>query len=65
MSVSVECLRTFVMERLTVTVEEVFRLFQQKIDEYEDKVKYQRKLVESVLRPKVQLQRIGMYRFMI
>lgn len=65
MSLSVECLRTFVMERLSVAVEEVFRVVQQKIDEYEDEVNYQRRLVESVLKPKVQLHRIGMYNFMI
>lgn len=58
---SVECLRMFVIERLTVAAEEIFRVFQQKIDGYEDEVEYQRRLVESVWRPKIKLHRTGMY----
>ena len=65
MSLSVECLKAFVMERLTVAAEEIVRVFQQKIDEYEDEVNYQRRMVESVWRPRIKLHRIGMYIFKI
>ncbi|XP_056896068.1 uncharacterized protein LOC130529643 [Takifugu flavidus] len=54
---SVECLRTFVMERLTVAAEEIFRVFQQKLDGYEEELDYQRRLVESVWRPHIKLHR--------
>ncbi|XP_029690264.1 uncharacterized protein isoform X2 [Takifugu rubripes] len=56
---SVECLRTFVMERLTVAAEEIFRVFQQKLDGYEEELDYQRRLVESVWRPHIKLHRTG------
>ena len=65
MSLSVECLRAFVTERLTVAAEEIFRVFQQKFDEYEDELNYQRRLVESVWRPQIKLHKIGMYIFKI
>ncbi|XP_029690277.1 zinc finger protein 879-like isoform X2 [Takifugu rubripes] len=54
---SVECLRTFVMERLTVAAEEIFRVFQQKLDGCEEELDYQRRLVESVWKPQIKLHR--------
>ncbi|XP_056880290.1 zinc finger protein 121-like isoform X1 [Takifugu flavidus] len=54
---SVQCLRTFVMERLTVAAEEIFRVFQLKLDGYEEELDYQRRLVESVWRPQLKLHR--------
>ncbi|XP_056880099.1 zinc finger protein 836-like isoform X2 [Takifugu flavidus] len=54
---SVECLRTFVMERLTVAAEEIFQVFQQKLDGCEEELDYQRRLVESVWRPHIKLHR--------
>lgn len=60
MSLSVESLRTFVIERLTLAAEEIYRVFQQKIDGYEDELNYQRRLVESVWGPEIRLHRIGM-----
>ncbi|XP_056880108.1 uncharacterized protein LOC130520393 isoform X2 [Takifugu flavidus] len=61
---SVECLRTFVMERLTVAAEEIFRVFQQKLDGCEEELDYQRRLVESVWRPQIKLHRTdGSLRF--
>ncbi|XP_029690287.1 zinc finger protein 568-like [Takifugu rubripes] len=54
---SVECLRTFVVERLTVAAEEIFRVFQQKLDGCEEELDYQRRLVESVWRPQIKLHR--------
>ncbi|XP_029690293.1 zinc finger protein 3 homolog [Takifugu rubripes] len=54
---SVECLRTFVMERLTVAAEEIFRVFQLKLDGCEEELDYQRRLVESVWRPHIKLHR--------
>uniref|UniRef100_H3CES1 Uncharacterized protein n=2 Tax=Tetraodon nigroviridis TaxID=99883 RepID=H3CES1_TETNG len=57
MSVCVEDLRTFVLERLTVAAEEILRVFHQKIEGYEDEVNYQRRLVESVWRPEIKLHR--------
>ena len=65
MSFSVDCLRTFIIERLTVAAEEIFAAFQQKIDGYEDEVNYQRRLVESVWRPQIKLHRLGMYNFLV
>ncbi|CAF96061.1 unnamed protein product [Tetraodon nigroviridis] len=59
MSPSVECLRTFVLERLTVAAEEILRVVHQKIEGYEDEVNYQRRLVESVWRPEIKLHRTG------
>lgn len=59
MSPSLESLRAFVVERLTDAAEEIFRVFQQRIDEYEDKLDCQRRLVESVWRPEIRLHRIG------
>lgn len=61
MSLSIECLRTFVIKRLTVAAKEIFRVFQRKIDKYEDQVDYQRRLLESVWKPEVKLRRMGMY----
>ena len=57
---SSDSLRTFIIERLNVAAEEIFRLIQQKIDGYEAELDYQRRLVESVWRPEIKLLRIGM-----
>ena len=57
---SSDSLRTFIIERLTVAAEEIFRVIQQKIDGYEAELDYQRRLVESVWRPEIKLLRIGM-----
>lgn len=59
MSLSVESLRTFAFERLTVAAEDIFRAFRQKMDGYDDEVNYRRRLVESVWRPAIKLHRVG------
>ena len=55
-----DCLRTFIIERLTVAAEEIFRVIQLKFDRCEAELDYQRRLVESVWRPEIKLHRIGM-----
>ena len=52
-------LRTFIVERLTVAAEEIFRVIKQKIDGYETELDHQRRLVGSVWRPQIKLHRIG------
>ena len=52
-------LRTFIVERLTVAAEEIFRVIQQKIDGYEAELDHQRSLVGSVRRAQIKLHRIG------
>ncbi|XP_059196809.1 zinc finger protein 514-like [Centropristis striata] len=53
---SVEYLRGFVNERLTAAAEEIFGVFQKTIIEYEEKINHQRKLLDVVWEPKINLQ---------
>ncbi|XP_060894484.1 zinc finger protein 70-like [Labrus mixtus] len=55
---SVESLRGFVNERLTAAAEEIFRVFQRTIVEYEEEIERQRRLLGDVLNPEIKLRRI-------
>ncbi|XP_037633160.1 zinc finger protein with KRAB and SCAN domains 8-like isoform X3 [Sebastes umbrosus] len=55
---SVEYLREFVNERLTAAAEEIFRVFNKTIIEYEEEIDRQRKLLDIVLNPEIKLHRI-------
>ncbi|XP_074495273.1 uncharacterized protein LOC141769769 [Sebastes fasciatus] len=55
---SVEYLREFVNERLTVAAEEIFRVFEKTIVEYEEEIDRQRKLLDIVWKPEINLHRI-------
>lgn len=57
---SVDYLRKIVNDRLTVAAEEILRIFQLTIDEYEEEIDRQRKLLDVVWRPEIKLRRIGM-----
>lgn len=57
---SVQRLRVFVNERLTAAAEEIFRVFEQTVVEYEKEISRQRKLLDVLLKPDIKLQRIGM-----
>ena len=56
---SVECLREFVTERLTAAAEEIFRVVEKTIVEYEEEIARQRRLLDGVWRPEIRLHRIG------
>ncbi len=56
---SVECLRTFVIERLTAAAEEIFGVFKNTIVEYEEEIDRQRRLLDIVWKPEIRLNRIG------
>ncbi|XP_034468787.1 zinc finger protein 568-like isoform X3 [Hippoglossus hippoglossus] len=54
---SVQCLRDFVHERLTAAAEEIFRVFEQTIVEYEEEIDRQRRLLDIVWKPEIKLHR--------
>ncbi|XP_057702344.1 zinc finger protein 92-like [Corythoichthys intestinalis] len=49
---SVQLLRAFVSERLTVAVEEIMMIFEKTISEYEDELKHHRRLLEAGQMPR-------------
>ncbi|XP_044233092.1 zinc finger protein 271-like isoform X5 [Thunnus albacares] len=55
---SVECLRELINERLTAAAEEIFRVFQKTIVEYEEEIDRQRRLLDIVWKPEIKLHRI-------
>ncbi|XP_028433256.1 zinc finger and SCAN domain-containing protein 2-like isoform X3 [Perca flavescens] len=55
---SVECLREFVTERLTAAAEQIFRVVEKTIVEYEEEIARQRRLLDGVWRPEIRLHRI-------
>lgn len=59
---SVECLRELINERLTAAAEEIFRVFQKTIVEYEEEIDRQRRLLDIVWKPEIKLHRIGLYK---
>ena len=48
-------------QRLTAAAEEIFELFERTIAEYEEELCRQRKLLDAVLKPQVQLHRTGWF----
>ena len=56
---SVQYLREFINERLTAAAEEIFGVFIKTIVQYQEEVDRQRRLLETVLKPDIQLHRIG------
>ncbi|XP_033475261.2 uncharacterized protein LOC117252466 [Epinephelus lanceolatus] len=54
---SVEYLREFVNERLAVAAEEIFGVFKRTIVEYEEELDRQRRLLENVWKPGINLER--------
>ncbi|XP_050926197.1 zinc finger protein 112 isoform X2 [Lates calcarifer] len=54
---SVQCLREFVNERLTAAAEEISRVFEQTIVEYEEEIDRQRRLLDIVWKPEIRLHR--------
>ena len=57
---SVECLRELINERLTAAAEEIFRVLQKKVVEYEEEIARQRRLLDVVLNPEIKLHRAGL-----
>ncbi|XP_078107827.1 uncharacterized protein LOC144518788 [Sander vitreus] len=55
---SVECLREFVTERLTAAAEEIFRLVENTVVEYEEEIARQRRLLDVVWKPEIKFHRI-------
>ncbi|XP_042277344.1 zinc finger protein 436-like isoform X2 [Thunnus maccoyii] len=55
---SIQCLREFINERLTAAAEEIFRVFQTIIVDYEEEIDRQRRLLDIVWKPEIKLQRI-------
>ncbi|XP_067471487.1 zinc finger protein 845-like isoform X1 [Thunnus thynnus] len=55
---SVQCLRELINERLTAAAEEIFRVFQTTIVEYEKEIDRQRRLLDIVWKPEIKLHRI-------
>lgn len=56
---SVECLRQFVNERLSVAAEEIFGVFKKAVVEYEKEIDRQRKLLDIVWKPEITVCRTG------
>ena len=56
---SSEYLRTFINERLTAAAEEIFGVFTTTIVKYEEEIDRQRKLLDHVLKPQLQLRWAG------
>ncbi|XP_060933934.1 zinc finger protein 558-like [Limanda limanda] len=54
---SIHGLREFVNERLTSAAEEIFRVFEQTVVEYEKEIVRQRRLLDIVLKPEIKLHR--------
>ncbi|XP_067456477.1 zinc finger protein 271-like [Thunnus thynnus] len=54
---SVQCLRELMNERLTAAAEEIFRVFQETISEYEKEIDRQRILLDIVWKPEIKLHR--------
>ncbi|XP_047194455.1 zinc finger protein with KRAB and SCAN domains 8 isoform X1 [Hippoglossus stenolepis] len=54
---SVQGLREFVSERLTSAAEEIFRVFEQTVVEYEKEIVRQRRLLDIVWKPEIKLHR--------
>ena len=57
----VQMLSLLVKQRLTAAAEEIFELFERTIAEYEEELCRQRKLLDAVLKPQVQLHRTGWF----
>lgn len=56
---SVECLREFVVERLTAAAEDIFQVLKKAIVEYEEEICRQARLLDVVWKPEIKLHRIG------
>lgn len=56
---SFECLQVFVNERLTAAAEEIFVVFKKMMEEYEEEIDRQRKLLNDFWKPEIKLTRIG------
>uniref|UniRef100_A0A3P9JKE1 C2H2-type domain-containing protein n=1 Tax=Oryzias latipes TaxID=8090 RepID=A0A3P9JKE1_ORYLA len=54
---SVNCLRDFVNERLTAAAEEIVKVFEKTIADYEKEINRQRRLLAVVCKPRVKLHR--------
>lgn len=57
---SVNCLRDFVNERLTAAAEEIVKVFEKTIADYEKEINRQRRLLAVVCKPRVKLHRTGL-----
>ncbi|XP_034093019.1 uncharacterized protein LOC117560266 isoform X2 [Gymnodraco acuticeps] len=55
---SVDFLREFVNERLSAAAEEIFAVFQKTIVNYEEEIRRQRRLLDVVLKPEINIHRI-------
>ncbi|XP_047447412.1 zinc finger and SCAN domain-containing protein 12-like [Mugil cephalus] len=55
---SVQCFRQFLNERLTAAAEEIFTLFEKTVAEYEEEIIRQRKVLEIVLKPELNVLKI-------
>ena len=58
---SSEGLREFVNERLTAAAEEIFRVFNKTVVEYEKEIDRQRRLLDIIWKPEIKLHPIGLY----
>nr|XP_020507911.1 zinc finger protein 679-like [Labrus bergylta] len=54
---SVNCLKSFVSERLTVAAQEIFGVFEKTLFVYQEEIVRQRRLLDAVLKPDIKLQR--------
>ena len=57
----VQTMRVFIQQRLTAAAEEIVELFERTIAEYEEEQCRQRKLLDAVYNPQVQLHRAGWF----
>ncbi|XP_039648973.1 zinc finger protein 544-like [Perca fluviatilis] len=58
-------LREFVNERLTAAAEEIFRVFEKSIAEYEEEIHRQRRLLDIVWKPEIHLHRIDVQQLLV
>lgn len=54
-----EQLRTLVNEKLAVAAEEILGLLEVKVEEYEEEIRRQRRLLDVFLKPQLKLHRTG------
>lgn len=56
---SFDYLKVFVNDRLAAAAEEIFGVFKKTMEEYEEELDRQRKLLEHFWKPEIKLNRIG------
>ncbi|CAN9512975.1 unnamed protein product [Ophioblennius macclurei] len=62
---SAGCFRDFLTERLSAAAEEIFRVFEQTVLEYQEEISRQRRLLDMVTQPHIRLQHKDIVQFSV